>query len=62
MGASSALGQPFRPRLKSWVWVERRTGSHYDIRSEGALPPSITVIVRLNFLGYWICNVSLKRN
>ena len=26
MGASSDLGQPFRPRQKSWVWFGRRIG------------------------------------
>ena len=44
MGSSSDLGQPFRPRQKGGVWF-----SHYDIHTEGALPPSITVIARLNF-------------
>ena len=42
-------------------WGKNRL-SRYDIRAEGALPPSITVIARLkNCLGYWICNVSLKK-
>ena len=26
MGTSSDLGQPFRPRQKSWVWVGGRIG------------------------------------
>ena len=49
MGASSDLGQPFSPRKKRWGlgWEENRL-SRYDIRAEGALPPSITVIVRVN--------------
>ena len=41
-------------------WGKTRL-SRYDIRAEGALPPSITVIARLHFWGDWICNVSLKR-
>ena len=69
MGASSDLVQPFCPRQKNkWVWL----GS--DIRTEGALPLSITVIAKVNkttnkkqinkktkTTGYWICNVSLVR-
>ena len=52
VGASSDLGQPFCPTQISWVWVGGRIGySHYNIRTEGALPPSITVIVRFKNLG-----------
>ena len=62
VGASSDLGQPFRPRQKRWVWIwEENRLSGYDIRADGALPPSITVIAGVENLGYWICNVSLKR-
>ena len=43
------------------VWDGRSRLSRYDIRAEGALPPSITVIARVKKLGYWICNVSLRR-
>ena len=32
-------------------WDKSRV-SHYDIRAEGALPPSITVIARMVNLGY----------
>ena len=48
VGASSDLGQPFRPRQNSWGlgWEESRL-SCYDIRTEEALPPSITVIARV---------------
>ena len=51
MGASSDLGQPFRPREKKWGlgWEESRL-SRYDIRAERALPPSINVIVRVKKL------------
>ena len=51
-----------RSRQKGWGlgWEENRF-SRYDIRAEGALPPSITVIARGKILGYWICNVSLRR-
>ena len=47
MGASSDLGQPFRPRQKQLGldWGKNRL-SRYDIRTEGALPLSITVIAR----------------
>ena len=49
MGANSDLGQPFRPRQKRWsLGSEESRLSRYDIRAEGALPPSITVIARLN--------------
>ena len=62
MGASSDLGQPFRPRPKSWVWVGGKNRlSRYDIHAEGALLPSITVTASFKNLGYWICNVYLKR-
>ena len=47
MGARFDLGQPFRPRQKSWVRVgEGGALSRYNIRAEGTLPPSITVIAR----------------
>ena len=61
-GASSNLGQPFRPRQKQLDldWGKNRL-SGYDIRAEGALPPSITVIAIIKKLCYWICNVSRKR-
>ena len=36
--------------------------SRYDIRAEGALPPSITMITRVKHLGYWICNMFLRIN
>ena len=44
VGASSDMGQPFRPRQKNLGlgWGKSRL-SHYDIRAEGALPYSITV-------------------
>ena len=60
VAASSDLGHPFRPRQKGWVWEDNRL-SRYDIRAEGALPPSVTVIARVKKMGYWICNVSLRR-
>ena len=62
MGAISDLDQPFRPRQNSLGlgWDENRF-SRYDICAEGALPPSITMIARLKYLGYWICNISLRR-
>ena len=61
MGASFDLGQPFT-RQKSWGlgWGKNRL-SHYNIHTEGALPPSVTVITRLKHLDYWICYVSLTR-
>ena len=34
--------------------------SRYDINAEGTLTPSITMMVKVKHLGYWICNVSLK--
>ena len=48
MGASSDMGHPFRPRQKQLGlgWGKNRL-SRYDIRAEGALPPSITVIARV---------------
>ena len=48
MGASSDLGQLFRQRQKGWGlgWEESRF-PRYDIRAEGALPPSTTVIARV---------------
>ena len=48
VGASSDLGQTFRPRQKhlGFGWEESRL-SHYDICAEGALLPSITVIARM---------------
>ena len=48
VGASSDLGQSFLPRQKrlDLGWGKNRL-SRYDIRAEGALPPSITVIARL---------------
>ena len=50
MGASFDIGKPFRPRQKCWGlgWEESRF-SRYDICTEEALLPSITVIARLNF-------------
>ena len=43
MGASSDLGQPFRPRQKSWgLGWEESSLSRYDFHAEGALLPSIT--------------------
>ena len=41
-------------------WKKSRP-SRYDICSEGAPPPSITVIMTVKNVGYWICNVSLER-
>ena len=61
MGASSDLGQPFRPREKSGFWLGENRVSRYNNRTEGALPPTIAVIARFKMLGFWICNVSLKR-
>ena len=47
MGALSHLGKPFFPWQKSWNlgWDENRF-SYYNICAEGALLPSITVLVR----------------
>ena len=42
-------------------WDENRV-SHYNIRAEGALPPSMTVIERMVNLGYGICNVFSYEN
>ena len=41
VGASSGLDQPFRPRKKSGFEEGREQGYRYDIRAEGALPPSL---------------------
>ena len=62
VGACSNLGQPFRPKQKQLDldWTKNRL-SRYDIRAEGALPPSITLITRSKQICFWICNVSLKR-
>ena len=51
MGASSDLGQPFRPRQKclDLGWEVSRL-SPYAIHAEGALLPRITVIVRISSL------------
>ena len=47
--ASSDLGQPSLPRQKKLcLGLEKNRLSRYDIHTEGALPPSITVIARLN--------------
>ena len=53
MGASSDLGQPFRPKQNgsSLGWEESRL-SRYDILAEGALLPSITVITRVKKNGF----------
>ena len=52
MGASSDLGQSFRPSKKKLClgWGKNRL-SRYDIPAEGALPPSITVIAKLKTIG-----------
>ena len=58
MGTSSDLGHPFRSRQRSWGlgWEENML-SCYDIRAEGALPPSITVIARVLFTKeFWFSN------
>ena len=60
VGASSDQDQPFHQRQKMLGWEENRL-SRYDIRAEGALPPSITVIAIFKNRDYWICNVSLKK-
>ena len=56
MGASSDMGQPFRPRQKSWGlgWEESRL-SRYDIRAEGALPPSMIARVGYNI---YVCELA----
>ena len=63
LAASSDLGQPFRPRQKSWSlgWGKNRL-YRYATRVEGALPPSITVTARLDYLDYLICNVFSYKN
>ena len=52
MGASSDLGQPFRLRQKKrgLGWEKNRL-SRYDTHTEGALLPSITVVMRVKILG-----------
>ena len=49
----SDLGQPFRPRQKNnklgLGWEGNRL-SRYDIRAEGVLPSSITVITRFGLM------------
>ena len=66
VGASSDLGQPFRPKKLGLCWGKNRL-SHYDIRDEGALPPSITNIPQHTHLPAnqqliralqkeWLCN------
>ena len=46
------LGQPFRPRQKhGGLGREQNMLSRYNIRAEGALPPSITVIARRKKIG-----------
>ena len=48
VGTSYDLGQPFRLRHKSWVWVGGRIGYLITIF---ALLPSITEIARLKKIG-----------
>ena len=61
MGASSDLCQPFRPRKKVGLGWRKNRLSRYDIRAEGALPLSISVIARLKYLGYGIRNELLMK-
>ena len=42
VGASSDLGQSFRPRQKSWFGEVTEQVSRYDIHAEGAFPPSVS--------------------
>ena len=56
VGASSDLGQSFRPRQKrfgvGWgVGVGEKRLSRSDIRADEELPPSITVIAKLKNSG-----------
>ena len=58
--ASSDMGQPFRPRQKGWGRLSR-----YDIRAEGALPPSINCnseSKKKKKMDYWIYNVFTYEN
>ena len=61
VGASSDLGPHFHQRQKGLGlgWEESRL-SHYDIRAEGALPPSVNVIVSvftISSKGSFMCTI-----